>query len=162
MRLGYGCPDRRDLVYLVVRRLPVPVVHHQVRDHEALERLRVDEVVLVPRPITHNVPGRQIRPEASRRLGPGRDRRSSSMTRRSRWQAGGSQSPTAAAKRATSGCASGPSLTDQVDDPRRHGRRNQGCSRDRSSATNSKGVRRAWRQRAARRRRERGRAARDR
>jgi hypothetical protein len=39
------------LVDLVVRGLPVPVVQNEIRDNQALERLSVDELVFVPRPV---------------------------------------------------------------------------------------------------------------
>src|SRR5688572_15850099 len=55
-------------VNFVVRRLPVPVIQQHVGDDEALERLRSDEVVLIPVPVAFELPVRQPWTEARRLL----------------------------------------------------------------------------------------------
>ena len=57
----------------VVRGLQVPVVQHQLRDDQAAKRLRVDERILVPRPLAGRSPLRQVGAESRGRLHAGVD-----------------------------------------------------------------------------------------
>src|SRR5687768_5154776 len=55
-------------VYFVIRGFPVPAVQQNVRDDQSAVRLRVEKIVLRPRPVADHFRPRKIGPESGRQL----------------------------------------------------------------------------------------------